>query len=66
MRADGHKKAADLLAQNPVAVNLAHIDRTGAALGKNKAFFFGAQPADLGTLLAGAVTERLGETGAEK
>jgi len=66
MRADGHKKAADLLAQNPVAVNLAHIDRTGAALSKNKAFFFGAKPSDLGTLLAGAVTERLVETGAEK
>merc|ERR1719152_198505 len=59
MRADGHKKAADLLQQNPVAVQLAQIDRTGAALGSNKAFFFGAQPGDLGSVLASAVSERL-------
>jgi len=59
MRADGHKKAADLLEQNPVAVTLAQIDRTGAALGSNKAFFFGSQPGDLGSILASAVSERL-------
>lgn len=59
VRAEGQKKAADLLSQNQVAVRLAEIDRTGQALGSNKAFFFGAQPSDVGTLLSSAVAERM-------
>merc|ERR1712014_224631 len=39
LRAEGHKAAADLLSRSDVAVKLATIDRTGAALGNNKAFF---------------------------
>merc|ERR1719265_1159239 len=57
VRADGQKKAADLLAENQVAVQLAQIDRTGQALGNNKAFFYGAQPGDIGNLLSSAVAE---------
>merc|ERR1711998_713996 len=59
VRAEGQKAAANLLSQNSVAVRLAEIDRTGVALGSNKAFFFGAQPGDLGSLLASSVAERM-------
>lgn len=59
VRAEGQKKAADLLTENQVAVQLAQIDRTGVALGNNKAFFFGTQPSDIGTLLSSAVAERI-------
>ena len=54
LRAEGAKKAADLLASNPVAVELAKIDKTGSALGQegNSAFFFGSDPGSLGSLLA--------------
>jgi len=58
VRAEGHKKAADLLVENDVAVQLATIDRTGAALGSNKAFFFGAEAKDLGTVLAASVADQ--------
>merc|ERR1719231_2120169 len=56
--AEGQKAAADLLTENETAVKLAVIDHTGQALGSNKAFFFGSQPGDLGTLLAASVAER--------
>ncbi|CAB9514242.1 expressed unknown protein [Seminavis robusta] len=57
VRAEGAKKAADLLAANAVSVDLAKIDRTGKALagdGNHASFFFGAQPQDLQNLLANA------------
>lgn len=59
MRAKGHKAAADLLEQNKLAVQLAQIDHTGSALGENKAFFFGADSKDLGSLLAANLTSRV-------
>ena len=55
LRAQGAKEAADLLATNPVSGDLAKIERTGIALsgnGNNSSFFFGAQPQELGYLLA--------------
>merc|ERR1719454_1070286 len=55
LRADGQKAAADKLASNPVAVRLAQIEKTGQALGQNKAYFFGADSKDLGGLLAASV-----------
>lgn len=55
LRADGQKAAADNIAASDVAVKLAMIDRTGAALGENKAFFFGADPKNVGELLAASV-----------
>eukprot|EP00928_Gymnodinium_smaydae_P081611 TRINITY_DN65097_c0_g1_i1.p1 TRINITY_DN65097_c0_g1~~TRINITY_DN65097_c0_g1_i1.p1 ORF type:complete len:547 (+),score=85.68 TRINITY_DN65097_c0_g1_i1:56-1642(+) len=54
-RAEGHRAAAELLATSEVAVKLATIERTGNALGHNKAFFFGADPQNVGNLLATAV-----------
>merc|ERR1712032_766453 len=51
VRADGHKAAAQSMATSDLAVKLAMIDRTGAALGENKAFFFGADPKNVGELL---------------
>jgi len=63
VRAEGHKAAADLLAANQVAVKLAEIDRTGHALDSKKAFFFGADAKDLGSLLASSVADNvLGNT----
>jgi len=59
VRAEGHKAAAELLSENEVAVRLATIDRTGAALDKNKAFFFGADAKDLGSLLVATAANHL-------
>ena len=58
--AQGAQKAADILATNPVSVELAKIDRTGLALSGGKdgggshssSFFFGANPGDVQSLLA--------------
>merc|ERR1719277_2065089 len=44
VRADGHLQAADLLSKSQVAVKLAMIDHTGAALDDKKTFFFGSDP----------------------
>lgn len=55
LRAEGSKKAADILATNPVSVDLAKIERTGVALsgsGNNSSFFFGADPSDVKNLLS--------------
>jgi len=55
LRADGSKKAADLLSTNPVSVELAKIERTGNALsggGNHASFFFGADPNQVQGLLA--------------
>merc|ERR1719198_2547717 len=52
LRAAGSKKAADLLASSETAVRFALIDKTGHALDGNKAFFFGADPGDVGAMLA--------------
>lgn len=55
LRAEGAKKAADMLSTNPVSVELAKIDRTGLALagnGNNASFFFGASSNDFQALLA--------------
>lgn len=63
VRADGHKSAAELIATSDVAVKLAMIDHTGAAIGENKAFFFGADPKNLGEVLTTAVVSERGRTG---
>lgn len=54
IRAEGSKAAADLLSQSDVAVDLARIDKVGAALqGKGTStLFFGADASNLGGLLA--------------
>jgi len=52
VRAEGHLQAAELLNKSQVAVKLAMIDRTGAALDDKKTFFFGADPKEMGGLLA--------------
>lgn len=53
IRAEGAKQAADTLAASPVAVALAQIDRTGAALASsNASYFFGADAQNMGALLA--------------
>lgn len=55
VRAEGAKKAADLLATNPVSVELSKIRTTGEALagkGNNASFFFGADPKDVSQLLS--------------
>jgi len=57
VRAEGHKKAADLIKMNDLAVKLQVIDRTGQALDSKKAFFFGADPTKLGSLLSAAVAD---------
>eukprot|EP00658_Telonema_sp_P-2_P080953 TRINITY_DN8169_c0_g1_i11.p1 TRINITY_DN8169_c0_g1~~TRINITY_DN8169_c0_g1_i11.p1 ORF type:complete len:248 (-),score=74.33 TRINITY_DN8169_c0_g1_i11:245-988(-) len=41
IRAEASKKAAELLGSSQVAVDLARIDRTGAAIGDRTTFFFG-------------------------
>lgn len=60
IKAEGAKSAADLLAANPVAVELAKIDRVGQALqgeGTNS-LFFGANSASLGSLLSNPAVVR--------
>lgn len=55
VRSEGAKTAADMLATNPVSVELAKIERTGAALagnGNNSSFFFGADPQIMHALLS--------------
>jgi len=55
LRAEGSKVSADILAENPVSVELARIDRTGKALvgeGNHASFFFGADAKDVKSLLA--------------
>ena len=57
LRAEGAKQAADMLATNPVSVDLAKIERTGRALageGNHASFFFGNKPQDMQNLLANA------------
>jgi len=56
LRATGAKQAADTLASSETAVRFAMIDKTGAALDGNKAFFFGADAKDVGGLLAHPLT----------
>jgi len=60
IRAEGAKAAADTLQTSPVAVALAQIDRTGAALeGASASYFFGADAQNVGGLLANpAVIQR--------
>ena len=52
IRAEGKKDAGDKLSQSDIAMALAKIDRTGAALGASSTIFFGANPGELGALLA--------------
>jgi len=55
LRAEGSKISADVLAENPVSVELARIDRTGKALvgeGNHASFFFGADAKDIKSMLA--------------
>lgn len=51
VRADGSKKAADAMSTSELAMKLALIDHTGKALGENAAFFFGADPKNVGNIL---------------
>lgn len=44
-RAEGSKKAADLIGQSEVAVSLAKIDRSAAAVKNGDKMFFGQEPA---------------------
>merc|ERR1712194_522611 len=41
IRAEASRRAAELLGSSQVAVDLARIDRTGAAIGDRATFFFG-------------------------
>lgn len=55
LQAEGARKAADLLLENPVSVELAKIDHTGAALmgsGNNSSFFFGADASSVQAILS--------------
>mmetsp|Transcript_37844 Transcript_37844/g.118588 ORF Transcript_37844/g.118588 Transcript_37844/m.118588 type:complete len:528 (-) Transcript_37844:65-1648(-) len=55
LRAQGAREAAQLLEQSEVAVQLAAIEKTGAALagqGNNSTFFFGASPDAMSSLLS--------------
>ena len=54
IRAAGAKEAADLLTQNPVAVDLARIQQVGLALSgeNNNSLFFGANSNDLAGLMS--------------
>eukprot|EP00976_Prorocentrum_cordatum_P087451 1186913-Prorocentrum_minimum.AAC.2 len=53
IRAEGSRQAADLLAEAPLAVELARIERTGAAIAGGKAsLFFGADPKRIENLFA--------------
>jgi len=52
IRAEGSRAAADMLAESAIAVELARIDRTGAALGDKATLFFGADPKHLEGLLS--------------
>merc|ERR1711988_1405982 len=51
LRALGSKQAADTLSSSETAVKFQMIDKTGRALDGNKAFFFGADPKDVGSML---------------
>merc|ERR1712137_437165 len=64
VRADGHKSAAESMAASELAVKLAMIDRTGVALGSNKAFFFGADPKNVGELLTAHIATTSTASGA--
>ena len=52
VRAGGARKAADLIATSAVAVELARIDKTGAAIKDTSTMFFGANPSNVGGLLS--------------
>merc|ERR1711959_739058 len=51
IRAEGKRAAATKLEESQVAVDLAKIDRTGAALNNKTSFFFGADPGTMGQVL---------------
>ena len=55
LRAEGARKAADLLGENDVAVELAKIERTGEAIagnGNHASFFFGSDARQMSSLLS--------------
>jgi len=52
LQAQGRKEAAALLESSEVAVELSRIERTGAILDDKTTFFFGANPAQISSLLA--------------
>ena len=57
IRAEGALQAAELLASNETAVDLAKLRETGAALGTKgtNSFFFGQDAGNLGSLLTAGV-----------
>ena len=52
IRAEGARAAADMLQESQIAVDLARIERTGAALGDKSTLFFGADAKHLEGLFA--------------
>jgi len=55
--ADGQRSAADILQSNPLAAELAAIEKSGKAIGDNNAFFFGGadDEDDISTVLSKSV-----------
>ena len=51
IRAEASKKAADLLSQNKVAVELAKMDKSAECLNSKDKFFFGQEPAYMSNLI---------------
>jgi len=52
IRAEASKKAAEMLSESEVAVNLALISRTGECLNDKTSFFFNSDPTAMGALLS--------------
>lgn len=63
IRATGLKTAADTLSENPHAVQISLIDKTGEALGDKTSFFFGGDAKDLSSLLTPALTAAAARVG---
>lgn len=57
VRAEGARTAAEKIGASDTAVRFALIDKTGAALSNNKAFFFGAEAGDIGKVLMPAALD---------
>merc|ERR1719382_2235372 len=49
--AEGSRDAADMLSTNPVAVDLARIDKSAQLIGPSDKFFFGQEPSYLSSLV---------------
>ena len=65
LRAQGSKDAADLLSANQVAVDLAKLDRSAAALSNKDKFFFGQSPEYVNPLLMSGLQQQQQGAGGE-